>query len=242
MIPIRQLMIVLVVTALGSTPVLGGVQVQHRGAIKRLMHDGNLSAVVDVDSLSQTAHLYAIGALENLLGEIQIIDSKPLISSVEKGKLHLDTSFSHMAALLVYAEVPNWQQVAVFDSSVTTDSLEVAVADFAARDSIDLEQPFPFLLRGRVVSANWHVINWPAGDTVHSHAKHKSSGLHGTLKEQNATILGFYSRHHHGVFTHQGTNIHIHVISDDGKVAAHLDGAVLAPGMTLWFPGKTGSD
>lgn len=232
----RRFLIGVFVAALVSTPVLGGVQVLHRGAIKRMMHDGDLSAVINLDSLSQTPQLYAIGAIENLLGEIQIIDSKPSISSVEEGKLRVDTSFHHMAALLVYAKVPKWREAAVFDSVVTADSLEIAVTDIAARKGVDLEQPFPFLLHGSVKMANWHVIDWPAGDTVHTHAKHKSSGLHGTLKDQEVTILGFYSRHHHAVFTHQGTNMHIHVVSDDGTVAGHLDDVVLAPKMTLLLP------
>ena len=73
-----------------------------------MMHKGDLSAKIDLLDISSKKHLYALGAIENLKGEIQIFDGIPTISSVEKNNLIFDNSFSKKACLLVYCTVEKW--------------------------------------------------------------------------------------------------------------------------------------
>jgi acetolactate decarboxylase len=84
------------------------------------------------------------------------------------------------------------------------------------------------MLKGKMELFRWHVINWPESDTVHTHQKHMESGLHATEENREVTILGFYSRHHQGIYTHHTSHMHLHVLSDDLTLAGHLD--QLAPG------------
>ena len=80
------------------------------------------------------------------------------------------------------------------------------------------------------------MINWPEGYKEHSHEKHISSGPHGTLANTAAEVLGFYSKHHHAIFTHHTTNMHLHVRTMDGQLAGHLDDLELGEGMKLLLP------
>jgi len=49
-------------------------------------------------------------------------------------------------------------------------------------------------------------------------------------------ILGFYSTHHHAVFTHHSTNMHLHVKTRGHVLAGHLDDLTLGEGMVLQLP------
>ncbi|MCA9741903.1 hypothetical protein KC734_10205, partial [candidate division KSB1 bacterium] len=80
-------------------------KVEIRGAMRSIMQKGDLTSKARLDSLSGKPALYALGAVTNLKGEIQIFAGQPLISSVVDSQLALSQSFKHGAALLAYAEV-----------------------------------------------------------------------------------------------------------------------------------------
>ena len=211
-------------------------KVEHRGALKNFMMKGDVSAKAELSDLKDIKHLYALGAIENLKGEIQIFDSKPYITSVGKNNLEFDNTFSKKAALLVYASVKDWDSIPIPDTIISYEHLENFVKKAADEKGIDTEKPFPFLLEGTIGSIDWHVINWKDGDTIHTHKKHKRSGMFGTINSRNVKMLGFYSNAHHTIFTHHTTNMHIHVKTDDNGVAGHVDGLLLENGITLKLP------
>lgn len=80
------------------------------------------------------------------------------------------------------------------------------------------------------------MIDWPEGDTIHTHEKHQESGLHGTITSEEVEILGFYSKHHHKQFTHHTTNMHLHVRTLNNNLAGHLDDVDLGEEMVLKIP------
>lgn len=213
-----------------------GFQVEHKGALKNIMHMGDLSAQADLLDFENTENLYAIGALENLKGEILILDGEPYISSVRDSKMILSNKLDHKAALLVYATVENWIEHEIPDSIVTYSELEKYVEHIAKTHGVNTDEPFPFMLSGKAKSIDWHIIDWKDGDTEHTHQKHIESGLHGTQTNQKVEILGFYSNSHHAIFTHHTTNMHLHVKTTDNQLAGHLDGLELGNGMTLMLP------
>ncbi|MEK7729863.1 MAG: decarboxylase, partial [candidate division KSB1 bacterium] len=111
------------------------------------------------------------------------------------------------------------------------------IAQTAKQRGLQRDAPFPFLLRGAITVA-WHVVDWAEGDTVHTHAKHRASGLHGRLEQQAVEILGFYSDQHHGIFTHRDSNMHLHVKTATGDFAAHVGEVEVQGGMSLFLPGE----
>jgi acetolactate decarboxylase len=209
-------------------------KVNHIGALKTIM-SGNITSVINLDSLANKEHLYALGAAANLEGEIQIFDGQPSNSYVADSSLHLSDNYKSKAALLVYAQVAQWEAFTL-ENITTKEQLEKVIFKTAANYKLNTEQPFPFLLEGSVARLDWHVINWKKGDSIHSHKKHKESGLNGTLENKAVQILGFYSSKHKAIFTHHTTNMHLHFKTDDLLVAGHLDDLQLDGSITLKLP------
>ena len=210
------------------------VVVKHSGALRTIM-SGNIQPVISLDTLSEKKHLYALGAVNNLKGEIQVFDSKPSNSFVVDSSLQINESYSIKASLLVYAEVEEWDSFQI-ENSKTKSDLEEQIFELATNGGINTDEPFPFLLEGTVASVDWHVINWKDGDTIHNHKKHKESGLNGTLANIKVQIIGFYSTKHKAVFTHHTTNMHMHFKTDDKAIAGHIDDLSLNQTITLKLP------
>ena len=211
-------------------------EVKFSGALKNFMMKGDVSAKIDLAQFKDKKNFYALGAIENLKGEIQIFNSKPANTFVQDSILVIDSSYKKKAALLVYAEVSEWTSIDIPDSISSFKQLEHFIDSQAKLTQLNMSKPFPFLIDGSPKSFDWHVINWRDGDTEHTHQKHINSGLHGTKLNSSAEMLGFYSDSHHAIFTHHTTNMHIHVKTNDGKIAGHLDGITLENGMVLKLP------
>jgi acetolactate decarboxylase len=57
------------------------------------------------------------------------------------------------------------------------------------------------------------------------------------LEQREATLVGFWSREHQGIFTPSGSNMHIHFQTPDNQVSGHVEAlSILADRMTLALP------
>lgn len=211
-------------------------EVHHRGALRTLMHAGDLRATVALDTLQTLPQLYALGALENLKGEVLIYDNEAFVSFVQDSAVRVARDFGHKAALLVYAQNSQWHEIEIEEELATANALEAFVVQAAKQRGLNLEAPFPFLLKGTIAALDWHVVNWAEGDTVHTHAKHKASGMHGRLEQEAVEILGFYSDRHQGVFTHHDSKLHMHAKTVAGDFAGHVDELQMNRAMRLLLP------
>jgi alpha-acetolactate decarboxylase len=211
-------------------------EVKYNGALKNMMWKHDISAKCSLSEIEGLDNIYALGALENLQGEIQIFDSKPFNSvEIDEG-IEISDSYNKKASLLVYAQVADWVDVKIPNQILMYEHLETYIAEKAEENGLDVEKPFPFLIEGKPESIDWHIINWAIGDNDHSHQKHIESGPHGTLENTVMEILGFYSDKHHAIFTHHTTNMHLHFKTDDEKIAGHLDRMTLGQDMVLKLP------
>ena len=211
-------------------------QVEYKGALKNIMHKGDLSAKADLLEFEGKEHLYALGAVENLKGEVLVFDSKPYVSAVRPKGLNISNNFDHKATLLVYASVAKWKTFDIPDDVTTYEEIEKFIEETAKNNGINTGEPFPFLMEGVARWFDWHIINWKTGDTEHSHHKHIHSGYYGKLFDLDIQILGFYSDSHKGVFTHHTINTHMHFKMKDGTNAGHVDDLKLDGNMVLKLP------
>jgi len=213
------------------------VLVEYKGALRDIMHKGDLSAKANLKDFENLKGLYALGAVENLKGEILILDGVPYISSCEiKDSLKINTlkkTFNTKAALLVYSQVNNWMDIKIPFDVQTYQQLEDFISAEAKHQGIDINEPFPFLINGNFDSFDWHVIDWKDGDLEHSHEKHIKAGLHGTKHNTKGTVLGFYSNKHHAIYTHHTTNMHLHIKTNENDLVAHVDDLMLGTEMIL---------
>jgi acetolactate decarboxylase len=231
---IAVILAILIFSCQSKDKKVSAIGVKHSGALRTIM-SGNLQSVISLDSFSNKKNFYALGAVDHLKGEIQIFDSKPSNSFIMDSTLQIKDAYNLKAALLVYTEVETWNEFKI-ENILTKDDLENAISETAKSNGINLENPFPFLLEGKIKELDWHVINWKDGDTIHSHTKHKASGLNGNLKDEDVLIIGFYSSKHKAVFTHHTTNMHMHFKTDDNTVAGHIDDLILSEVITLKLP------
>ena len=174
-------------------------KVEYNGALKKIM-SGDLNGKVELSKFKDVKNFYALGAFEDLKGEIQIFNSVPVNSFVKENSLRMDRTFNKRASLLVYTSVENWQKIKIPAEVITYEQFEEFVEKEASENGINTEEPFPFLLEGEIQKFDWHVINWRDGDTIHTPKKHKTKGMYGTLKNQEVEMIGFYSTKHKRIF------------------------------------------
>lgn len=211
-------------------------EVRHFGALKNMMHQGDLTAKIALSDLDSAQHLYALGAVEDLKGEILIWDNVPYISQKKSDRLLISENMEFNAALLVCADVENWTPLSIPQEVRSEADFDAFLSKKAKENGLSTDAPFPFLVKGSIQEAKWHVIDWPEGDLEHSHEKHIRSGLFGKLENEEVEILGFYSEDHKGVFTHHTSNMHLHLRSVNGELAGHLDEFELGAEMELYLP------
>ncbi|RMG57901.1 MAG: hypothetical protein D6722_24205, partial [Bacteroidetes bacterium] len=161
-----------------------------------------------------------------------------LIAQAEGDQVRVDRTPNHAATLLVQAEVPAWRGQTLPDTVQTYAQLEAFLRALAADPAHFAGAPFPFRLEGEVAALAWHVIDWPEGDSVHTHHKHQTAGPHDTLRQTPVHILGFYSDRHTGLFTHHSSNMHLHMHTRDQQLAGHVDDLELTPGARLHLPAR----
>lgn len=116
------------------------------------MHKGDLSAKVDLNEFESRDGLYGLGAVENLKGEILILDGVSYVSICEMNdSLKVNTikkTFDVKATLFVYMQVKNWIDIKIPLDVKSYKQFEDFVSSEAIRQGLDTENPFPFLTDG----------------------------------------------------------------------------------------------
>lgn len=205
------------------------VEVKVAGNLRAIMLAGDYRPTIDLRTLSNEPNFYALGAAAELDGEILVMNSKPFLTKVENDTFTMNRNWEAEAALLVYAQVPDWTTSQVQDE-LTMDELADLLAEKAANN-----KPVPFIIRGVAVELNWHIVNGRSG-VEHAHSNHAASGYQGKANLREVEILGFYSRHHEGVFTHKGQFTHVHFKTVDGSMSGHVDQVRMSAGSSLSIP------
>lgn len=211
------------------------IPVEAVGTLRQIMHEGDISAKIDLETLTNRPHLYGLGAAENLKGEILIWKGEAYLTTVAGSGLATYDGFRKKASLLVYSEVEKWDSIVLPVTITKLTDLENFILESADKANIDTRVPFPFLIKGQPATLNWHVIDWDPNDTVHTHEKHKNAGMRSGWKNMPTEILGFFGPEP-GIFTHMNSKLHLHATTPDRRLVAHLDDADGIAGMTLFLP------
>src|SRR5262245_47977809 len=74
------------------------------GAQRDVLH-GNIGGRVALADLREHPHLYALGPLEGVRGEVSVFDGAPAISRIAEGQVVVESTFNVRACFLVYASV-----------------------------------------------------------------------------------------------------------------------------------------
>lgn len=133
--------------------------VSYIGEQQEIFKTGRASARVSLGQLAGLPHLYAIGPVEGLDGEITIFNSEPHVSKVRAGgdAYIVDRTFDHGAIFLVWAQVREWNVIRVPQAVSSYRELETVVREMARQNGIDTDVPFPFLIAVTPHELVWHV-------------------------------------------------------------------------------------
>ena len=204
------------------------------GAMKNVMWKGELSGNIQLDTISNKKGLYGIGPESFLTGEILINNGNSYVSKVTSDStMTVEKTFNVSAPFFVYTNTNEWDVIELNAKIKNVKDIE----NLINKKSIDYKKPFAFKLKGKVSKAIIHIQNLPKGTKVTSPKEAHTGQTNYELKDQEATIIGFFSTEHKGVFTHHDSNIHLHLITKDESKMGHLD-EVKIESMQLYLPKK----
>jgi acetolactate decarboxylase len=202
--------------------------------MKDVMWGGRLSAQFDSDTLASKGHLYGLGPMEFLAGEILILDGKAYKAQVLGDTSIKVTETSRVRApFFGYANIGKWGAFPLPDSVATLPQLEAFLDDATKQRS----RPFFFKINAVADSADIHVVNLPKGAKVSSPADAHVGQKDFRIRGERIDVLGFFSTTHQTLFTHHDSFIHAHLITADRKKMGHLTGFSIRKGTgDLYLP------
>jgi acetolactate decarboxylase len=199
-------------------------QVKYSGKMSKIGQEKRVDAAIMVDSI-KGQHLYAIGPVENLLGEILVWDSKPFVAAItEDKKPYLQKNVKSLKAIfLVYADISQWDTILLSDKISSLTDLEKTITKAAYRHGTDTTTAFPFLIFGKVKEGSGHIMYKNSSVKEITPATLKDANHKNSFSNQYAQMLGFYSQQHQTIFTHHDSFLHIHYRMANKYQAGHLD-------------------
>lgn len=204
------------------------------GTMKNVMKKGELFATINLDSLSNKTHLYGMGPVEYLTGEITVLDGRSFKSTIQSnGEMKVEETFEVKAPFFGYTQIEKWEERQIPDSVHTIQQLE----NFLNASTRDRLLPYFFKLKGEVDFAKIHVVNLPKGSKVSSPEEAHVGQAVFSIKDKDAEIIGFFSTEHQTIFTHHSTFVHMHLITDDLLQMGHVDELnIVSQGVKLFLP------
>ena len=210
------------------------VSYQVYGKLMEIMQQNQLQARVNIADLTLDANSYGLGAMEGLKGEILISSGKVMTSLAYPDSVIMQNTNAVSAALLVTTRVAGWNSIQI-NFSENMKGLEALIQSKAEGLNLDTNEVIPFKIEALPKALNWHIINASLA-TEQNHQAYKESGRTGVLENEAVEIIGFYSKNHEGVFTHHGSFLHLHFITDNGELTGHVDDLELSGNWKLELP------
>lgn len=202
------------------------------GAMKNVMWKGQLKGTIQLDTIANKKHLYGIGPLEGLRGEVMIVDGKCYTSRVTSpAEMKVAEEYKVKAPFFVHGYAGDWKEIKLPDNIVTLQDLE----SYLGKVMKTTDKPFVFKLTGTAEEATIHVVNLPEGAVVKNPDDAHKGQVSYKLNDEEVVVVGFYSRNHQSVFTHHDTYMHLHLITKDEAKMGHVDELKFKKGMILLY-------
>ena len=207
------------------------------GAMKNVMWKGELKGNIFLDTIANKIHLYGMGPLEGLKGEIMIVDGKCYVSKFETDKTAIVTEdYKVRAPFFGYANIEKWDTLTLPPNIENIEALDNYLLQIQGKD----QKPFFFTIEAEVEKANIHSMNLPDHVKVNSpQVAHELGQKDYSIKNRKVILVGFFSTAHQTIFTHHNTYTHIHLMTTDFKMMGHVDELKIKNGTAkLFLPTK----
>ena len=204
------------------------------GAMKNVMWKGQLYGTINLDTIANKQHLYGIGPIEYLRGELMILDGRSFKSTVvNDSSMKVEETYNSRAPFFGYTNISKWEEHTLPDSINTLEHLQ----NYLNKITGGFKRPFMFKMSGKVDEADIHVVNLPEGSKVSSPNEAHVGQKDFKVINKAVDIVGFFSTEHQTIFTHHDTFLHLHLITQDHSLMGHVDGMVFSKGrMRVFLP------
>ena len=191
--------------------------------MKPVMMGQDLSNHLYWDTL-QKEQLYAIAPLGRIEGEVTVMSGEFFVSQVNANGLEeVSSSSSIHSPFAVYAYVRNWKAIEWKGTITSEEQLQQVIEQVAKEHGLDTEEAFPFRVIAEFKQINYHIISKPADEETHNHELHNKAKKQFVTKDVRGELLGFFSKHHEGVFTHRRHWIHTHFVAENKQQTGHVE-------------------
>lgn len=226
--------LIFLVTSCNTKPTESDVKII--GEMKNVMWKGQLYGNIILDTIKNKEHLFGLGPVEYLSGELMIFDGKAYKSTVvSPTSMQVEETYNAKAPFFGYVNIDKWKEQKLPDSIQTISELET----YLDKNTKSAKRPFMFKLNGIVETAKIHIVNLPIGSKVSSPDEAHKGQVNYDIINQKADILGFFSTKHKAIFTHHDTFLHMHLLTSDRSKMGHLDELKLKRGtVKLYLPTK----
>lgn len=193
----------------------------HQGSMSDMGKD-NFYPHIKIDTISNRKHLFGMGPLGKMQGEITIFDGIPYQASVlNDGTGKVTKGWEIEAPFFVYSQVKQWKEIKIVATFNSQNDIQNTIEQHARHYGIDLNQAFPFRINGTFEKITTHIV-MPRDENIKGYVVGKKQANY-DLENQTGELLGFYSQKHQGIFTHKDSFVHVHFLSKDAQVMGHLD-------------------
>jgi len=211
--------------------------VAHYGALHELMHGRSRAAVVELDGYAGRPGVYAVGALAELAGEVTVLNGEVWISRPDGagGFTTTHDATGVGAALLVQKGdgSDQWPIEIALEHDTALVELNQTLGGMARARGLDTSGPFPFLIEAECPRLEIHVVDGTKILPNQTPEQHYAASVQLRYENMPATLIGFHSTQHVGVFTHLGQTLHVHAVVPPANVTGHVEDAVFAAGTVI---------
>ncbi len=213
------------------------------GVMHEAIGKGQHQRRVNLSEITGKPHFYGVGALEELLGEITILDSTAVMTAVTReGRPQAIVNPAAKATLMVGQSVAQWREFTLKEE-ISWERFDQAIGTMATTQGVNISKPFVFVVEGEFQDVRLHVIN----GACPLHARMRKIEIQGEKRpfefeasRLSGTLVGVHAVDAVGKLTHPGTTTHAHLIFLDEttgeRVTGHLEQVGLIAGAVVRLP------
>jgi acetolactate decarboxylase len=209
---------------------------EYAGGRDIMMRDQDFSAKIDLDSLKNRQGLMALGPIEDMKGEITILDGVIYTGTMENEQAVYRKDSVVRAVFLAYGNADQYQNINIEKSIQGLKGVENLVREQAVQNGLDLEKSFPFYMEAQVSDLDYHII-FKEGKEMHGHKDHQKAKKKFKLDNLKVKVVGVWANsQEEGIYTHDGSRIHLHFVNEETLASGHVDDIKIQLGSTLFLP------
>ena len=213
------------------------IKIEQFGSYNSLVFNGDQNEQITLSEYAKLKNFYALGVLEDVGGDLTIINSKVFNSDMSNQLEDPVSPFDQKASFFVSSVVELWDTVSIKQTFRDLDSIEDFILKSAEERDIDSDRPFPFVLHGVVKKLDWY--SWESRPSEEESALGESElNREGIEKIQGEVVqvLGFFDKDNSREIGKGDDQTNMNFTARNGQLSGHVDDLIIDDKMILKLP------